>query len=216
MTDRVTEAAARLDSILMPVARMRIETMGAENSGAYNFYEVRVGRGSLFTGYELELAALLDRLERKPSMVHEIGVGWGQLSFLLAALGIDTVALEIDRRRYAAGAALHAVIEAADPALAQRSRVLHEKFPSPELEPEGAMAVATNLVFTTSAAERRAIIAALGRYPSAIIDIDRFLTQLTSPDQRAGVLEEFAAEGMTGELFADLGGSACFYRFTRR
>ena len=216
MSDRVTQAAARLDSILMPVARMRIETMGVEDSGAYNFYEVRVGRGSLFTGYELELAERLDALDRKPSMVHEIGVGWGQFSYLLAALDINTVAVEVDRRRYAAGAALHAVIEAAAPAVAQRSRILHEKFPSPDLEPEGAMAVATNLVFTTSPTERRAIIAALGRYESAIIDIDRFLTQLTSPDQREGVLREFAAEGMAGELFADLGGAACFYRVTPR
>lgn len=213
MSDRVSEAAARLDSILMPVARMRIETMGLEESGAYNFYDVRVGHGTLFADYELAIARKL--AEYGPGgLVHEIGVGWGQLSFLLAAIGIDTVALEVDRRRYAAGSSLHAVIAAADPKTAQHCQVLFEKFPSPDLSPKGAVALATNLVFTTSPEQRRAIITALSRYDAAIIDVDRFLVS-SKPENRPALLAEFEAQGLAGEPFLDLGASACFYRFRR-
>lgn len=216
MSDRVTEAAARLDSILMPVAKMRLQTLGLDDSGAYNFYEVRLGHGTVFADYELEIARLFAELSPRPRLVHEIGVGWGQLSFLLAAIGIDTVALEVDRRRYAAGAALHGVINAADPATAQRCQVLYERFPSPDLDPTGAVALATNLFFTTTPAERAAILAALARYDSCVIDVDRFLVMGRSSEDRAAVIAEFAAAGMVGERFADLGASACFYRFTSR
>ena len=215
MTDRVADAAARLDSILLPVARMRLQTMGLDDSGAYNFYEVRLGHGTLFADYELEIARRVDALSPRPALVHEIGVGWGQLSFLLSALGMDTVALEGDRRRYAAGAALHAVIEAGDPGLAQHCRVLYERFPSPDLDPTGATALATNLVFTTGPAERAAMIAALRRYEAVIIDVDRFLVH-GKPEDRPALLAEFAAAGLHGEPLADLGPSACFYRFTPR
>lgn len=214
MSDRVAEAAARLDSILMPVARMRLQTMGLEDSGAYNFYEVRLGHGTLFADYEMEIARRLDALSPRPRMVHEIGVGWGQLSFLLAGIGIDTVALEVDRRRYAAGSALHGVINAADPGTTQRCQVLYERFPSEDLDPAGAMALATNLVFTTTPTERTAIVAALGRYESCIIDVDRFLVMGRTPEDRAAVIAEFEAAGMRAEPFLDLGASACFYRFS--
>jgi len=217
VSDRVSEACDRLDSILMPVARMRIDTLGVEDSGAYNYYDVRVGRGSLFVGYERALAAALIEPANRPSLVHEIGVGWGQLSYLLAALDIDAVALELDRRRYVAGAALHAVIEAAAPPIAQRARILHERFPAPDLEPEGATVIATNMVFTTSPTERKAIVGAIARYRSAILDVDRFLVQGgRTAEERALVLSEFDAAGMTGEPFLDVGSDACFYRFTRR
>lgn len=214
MSDRVNEAASRLNAILMPVAKMRIETMGLEESGAYNFYDVRVGHGTLFADYELEIARRFDAMNDRPKIVHEIGVGWGQLSFLLSALGISTVALEADRRRYAAGAALHGVITAASPAEAQHSQVLYEKFPSSDLDPRGALALATNLVFTTSPAERRSIVAALATYKTSIIDVDRFLVHGKSVEERRSVIAEFESAGLKGELFADLGDSACFYRFT--
>ena len=64
-----------------------------------------------------------------------------------------------------------------------------------------------------SARAKAAILAALRPYPVSIIDVDRFLNQCRSPEERAARLEEFETAGLVGEPYLDLGASACLYRF---
>jgi hypothetical protein len=215
MNDRVAEAAAKLDAVAVPLGLRRIEAMGDHESGAYNFYATRLRRGTIFSDYDLALARALSEWPRAPKIAHEIGGGFGSLCLLLAMLGFKTTCLEVDRRRFAAAAELQVRLGATFKEIRGGCRVVNDRFPMRPgaLRPAGAMALVTNLVFTTTQSQKADIVAALAAYPQAIIDVDRFLTFCATPDERERRLEEFAAAGLVGEPFLDLGASACFYRF---
>jgi hypothetical protein len=201
----------RLTAAALPTAQARLAELGEKESGASNFYAVRIGRGELFANYE---RALVEALQERglPREVHEIGGGFGTLSWLFAALGLRAVCLEHDRRRFAGAEALWVALAMADAKLAARLELRRESFPSTALAPRGATALITNLVFTTAPEVRAGIIAALARYPEVILDVDRFLVS-SGPDERPALLDEFARAGLLGEPFLDMGVSACFYRF---
>ena len=208
----VRDAAARIDAIAVPLSLERLERLGELESGCNNFYAVRLRRGTIFSDYDLALAEALVARSDLPRVVHEVGGGFGNLSMLLAMNGFQATCLELAKLRYDGGMA---ILEALRPALPQMAnfRLLHAAFPEPTLKPDGAMAVITNLVATTSEADRRAMLRRLGAYDAAIIDVDRFLTSITTAPERETRLADFAAHGLTGEPFLDCGTSACFYLF---
>ena len=216
MNDRVAQVAADLDAVAAPLGLERLETLGLDGSGAYEYYAVRLRRGTIFSPYELDLARALSAWPAAPRVVHEIGGGFGGLSILLAALGFKATSLELDAKRFGGASALVEGLREAFPELRDNCRMINARFPMApgELPAAGAMAVITNLVFTTTAEAKAGIIAALRPYPYAVIDIDRFLVQCRSPEERAARLAEFEAAGLVGEPFLDLGVNACLYRFT--
>lgn len=217
MNDRVAKAAAELDAVAAPLGLRRLEALGEELSGAYNFYATRLRRGTILGPYDLGLArALLDWPEA-PRRIHEIGGGFGNFCILLALLGFKTTSLEADSRRFAAANALQDALNAEFPQVRDGYEIINQRFPLARglLPPAGAMVVATNLVSTTSTEARARILAAVRAYDCAIVDVDRFLVHCTTPEQRAERLETLAAAGLYGELFLDLGKNACFYRFVR-
>ncbi len=214
-TDRVALAAARLDAIAKPVCVARLRDLGEHESGAYNFYAERLARGTIFSDYELALTEALLAWPQSPRRVHEIGCGFASLSLLLSSLGFAVTALELDGRRFAGAAAIINAVQRTAPGAGGRVELLNTRFPvgSHILPPDDAVLIITNLVFTTSPGARASMIEAIGRYPAAIVDIDRFLSPSRTPEERARVLDEFEAAGLAGRVFLDLGPSACFYRF---
>jgi len=215
MNDHVAETAARLDAVAVPLGLERMETLGVEGSGAYNFYAVRLRRGSLFSDYELALAKALLAWPKSPKIVHEIGGGLGGLALLLGALGFQATCLEVDRKRFAAAEALLDALRAVVVDLPHRCRLINARFPVADgnLPAAGAVALITNLVFTTTQEEKTEILAGLKTYPYAVIDVDRFLTYCKDSEERPARLQEFSNAGLVGEPFLDLGASACFYLF---
>ncbi len=213
---RVDDVANRLNSIAVPAGRSRLAMLGAEESGSYNFYSVRLARGDLFSDYDRRLAEELIRLPQPPAQIHEIGGGFGNFGWLMAGLGVAAVSLECDRRRFDAGEAIWGAIRRGWPEMPGSFTWLNARFPAPNLEPGRAWAISTNLVFTSSAEAKAEILGRLKEYETAIIDVDRFLVQSREPEQRAAVLAEFVKSGIAAEPFLDLGSSACFYRCTSR
>jgi hypothetical protein len=215
MNDRVAQAAARLDAVAVPLGLRRLETMGEHESGAYGFYATRLRRGTIFSDYDLALARALLDWPGAPRAAHEIGGGYGSLCFLLAMLGFRTTCLEVDPRRFAAAAALKEGMGAAFEEIRGRCRVMNQRFPTSSrmLPAGGALALITNLVFTTTAQQKAEILQALRAYPFAIVDVDRFLTFAATPEEQATRVTEFAAAGLVGEPFLDVGRSARFWRF---
>jgi hypothetical protein len=213
--ERVQRIAATLNEIAVPLCLKRLEEMGERESGAYNFYAERLRRGTIFGDYELALVSALVDWPEAPTITHEIGCGYSTLSLLLGGLGFDCVAFEVDPRRYAGAVALLEGIRLHSPALAGSCQVLNQRFPTGAgaPPPTGALAITTNLVFTTTEMARSAIIEALAHYPWAIIDIDRFLTPIGDEAGRSGRLKAFEAQGLVGSPFLDLGARSCFYRF---
>ncbi|MBA3812039.1 MAG: hypothetical protein H0X27_10450 [Caulobacteraceae bacterium] len=218
MNDRVATAAAALDAVAAPLGLARLESMGEAESGAYRFYSTRLRRGTIFSDYEIALARTLTEWPAAPRRIHEVGGGFGSLCLLLALLGFKSTCLELDARRFAAAEALRDGLTDAFVEIRDGYQLLNERFPLARgaLPPTGAMAVITNLVFTTSAGEKAEILAALRDYDRAIIDVDRFLTPCETAGQRAERLAELEAAGLYGAPFLDLGKSACFYRFGSR
>lgn len=218
MNDRVAQAAGRLDTVAVPLARRRLETLGPDGSGAYNFYAERLARGTIFSDYDLALARALLAWRGAPRRAHEIGGGFANLSLLLTVLGFDTVCLEFDLRRFDAACALLRDLAGAFPGIEGRCRLVNQRFPLPPYDPPpaGAVALITNLVATTEPEAKAAMLEALKTYRWAIIDIDHFLIVRRTDDERGACLAELASAGLVGAPFLAVKGSAHFHRFAGR
>lgn len=214
MADRIDEAVARIHDVLVPALRARIAELGEEESGAYEFYATRAAAGVLVSDYDVAIARKLEG-EGLPARVHEVGGGFGTLCWLLAMIGVDATCIEHNRRRHLGAVALAEALAAAEPEAGARLRVVKATFPREDIDPAGATAILTNLVFTTPPERRAAIIDALGDYDQAIVDIDRFLAH-TGKAERAGTLAEFGAAGLQGDEWLAIRRRACLWRFRRR
>lgn len=78
----------------------RVLTLGSDDSGAYNYYKVKLETPQeIMRTYDVWVPRLISQLE--PSKVTYVGSGFAFAGFALSVLGINTVAIECDRRRYA-------------------------------------------------------------------------------------------------------------------
>jgi hypothetical protein len=206
--------AERMNEFAIPFGQRRLAEMGESESGAYNFYKVRLERGQLFSDYELALADALAETLGERRHIHEIGSGYGTFSWLMAGLGFQTVCLELDRLRCDGGIALWGAILEGWKGVPGSVRFVNDRFPSASLESGGACAVITNLVATTTEVQRSAMLAALTGYDLSIVDIDRFLVHAKTPEESAEVIDRFAAAGFKVHQYLDLGKSANYYTLT--
>lgn len=208
--------ADTLNALLLPVLQQRMDSMGERESGAYNFYVQRLSRRNLLGGYELKLAQKLLDSRFPVSAIHEIGPGYGQLVFLLAMNGINALGIEIDQRRHATGAAMLAALLRAEPWLDGKCDMLEGGFPMATLEAAAphAMALATNLVYTTTPQQQNVIVNAMRRYKMTIVDVDRLFEKRLTDEERKSAFELFARNGFhQPEPFLDLGADGRYYLF---
>lgn len=207
----------RLHELLLPAMRQRIEQLGIEQSGALNYYDVRVRRGRVFLDYELALVHRLLACGLDIRRIDEIGCGWGQLVFLLGWNGFKTVGFESNQPRFKGATALQEVLFRADAALARNTRLINVDFPGrgrPQPEP-GSMVVTTNLVYRRSRRRQLDTLAAMRRYRFVLSDIQRFFDYRQDLGQEPEALALFAEAGMHNpELFLDLGAGGRYYLFT--
>lgn len=213
----MNQQADRLNALLLPVLEQRLAELGEREAGAYNFYVQRLARKSLLGGYEIRLAERL--LERKLPItaVHEIGPGYGQLTFLLAMAGMPALAMEIDTRRYGTGAVMLQTLLKAVPELVGKCELIHGGFPLPTSPgpTHTALALATNLVFTTTPAQQNLIVSAMSKYRHALIDVDRLFEKRATSEERKPVFALFENNGFgEPEPFLDMGDDGCYYLFT--
>src|SRR5262245_13749745 len=89
----------RLQQLLVQVLQHLIDREGESETGAYNFYKVRVQRGQLFVASEIALARELLKGRLNITRVDEIGCGFGQLMFLLGWNGYKAIGFESERQR---------------------------------------------------------------------------------------------------------------------
>lgn len=211
MPDEIDKAADRIDAVMVRVVRNRIAEMGETESGAYEFYTTRAAAGAIISDYDRAIARKLCE-EGLPARVHDIGGGFGSLCWLLAMLGVEATCIEHNRRRHLGAVALAEAFDMTFPSAGARLHVVKASFPRDDIDPVGTVAIATNLVFTTTAEKRDAIIAALAAYDQAIVDVDRFLDH-TGPEELQAKLDGFAAAGLTAERWLHLPNRATLWRF---
>lgn len=195
------ETYQALNKAMSDAFRARVEQMGDKESGAYGFYLVRIERDEVLLKREWDLARIIH--DNAPEAeVHEIGPGAATLAIACAALGHRCVAVERDRRRADAASALADACRPVDPEIPRRMRVLTEHFPSRPLESlrrkaRKPMVVATNFISSIPEEEEPAMIEALGRYDTALIDMFRFRVQRSEPEAREALKERILAAGFT-------------------
>jgi SAM-dependent methyltransferase len=196
--------------------QQRIEQDGADGSGAYNFYVQRVAQEKVFLEYEIALAEKLLSCGLDIRHIHEVGCGFGQLVFLLGWNGFRAVGFEVDPARARTALRLQTILSRVDADLTRNVTILSEAFPSrrprpPETE---AMVLATNLVVSATATERRALVRAMRRYRFVVIDVQRFFDLRTEPGSDHETLALFAEAGFASpQLFLDLGQGGRYYLF---
>lgn len=209
--------AERLSDLVIPVLRHRLERVGLDASGAYNFYNVRVQRSELFLNYELALARALLSHGTKFRQVHEIGSGFGQLMFLLGWNGFETVGFESDRKRAKTARDLKGILALVDPELTKNVQLLEAEFPSPAApRPEAqSLLLTTNLVATRTVPQQLVILGEMRKYPYVLVDVQRFFELRVDETAQQQTLALFAEGGFKKpEPFLDLGNSGKYYLFT--
>lgn len=205
-----------LTELLLPVMRYRVEKLGEDASGAYNFYRSRLEANRVFCDYEIQLVERI--VERLPAIDHiyEIGCGWGQLVFLLAWCGYETTGFEIDSRRFLGAEFLRKVLGQIDEDRVVHARLRNEFFP-PLDRPERSrsLVIATNVVVSNPELFEEQMMWALRRYRYAIVDVDRFC-RLRQPEERPALIASVEQTGMTSAgLVCDAGSDGQFYLFER-
>lgn len=210
-----TPWAERLQDLLVPVLRYRIQQLGLDGSGAYNFYGARVERGGIFSDYDLALTNKLLGCGLGIRKVHEIGCGFGQLVFLLGWNGFNAVGYEADRGRARTARYVRDVLNVIDRDLTSNVDLLEGEFPSCALSPDRAtLVLTTNLVATRSRLQQLAVLEAMRRYPFVLADIQRFFDLKPGVEEEPAVLAKFAEAGLRdGRLFLDMGASGRYYLF---
>jgi hypothetical protein len=106
----------------------RIRTMGEQKSGAYAYYQDRVARKQLLSGYDRYLITHFSQSVPTILVVHA-GIGFGQLAAALGCLGVHTVGLEYDQARYQGASALRAHLQAFYPNLADNYELVCGGYP---------------------------------------------------------------------------------------
>ncbi len=203
-----------INALVLPVLQERITKLGETESGAYNFYAQRLARRNMIGDYEVAIARRILETGIGAGGVHEIGPGFGQLTFLLAFGGLAATGIEIDRRRHATGALMLGAIASAEPDVGNRCRMLFGAFPLPDslLAPGQALALATNLVFTTDRATQLKILGAMKRYKACVVDIDRLFDRRTDEAGRKQTLALIKEAGFGHvEPYLDLGEAGRYF-----
>lgn len=213
---QIARTAQSLTHQLLPFMRQRMEELGVDASGAYNFYRVRLAADCIFSDHEVRLVeAIAERLPRLDE-VHEIGCGWGQLVLLLAWCGYSATGFEIDSQRFRGAEALREALSVIEEDRAVHAKLRNEFFP-PLDRPEGrsTLVIATNIVVSDPHIVEEHIVWALRRYRYAIIDVDRFC-KLRQSSQRQGLIEMVERVGLrSAGLFCDAGADGQYYLFER-
>lgn len=197
--------------------RLRLETMGETDSGAYPFYTLRLSRPSPLVPQE---TALLDAITNHydfGTTFYEIGAGVGFLALALASKGYCAVAIESDKRRVDAAMHIREKVTAAYPELGKRFFVEQTRFGSDPLPLPGPtenriVAVCTNLVNGWSHENSALLAQSLSEFDESIVDVLLFGIKRTR-DQVSEVLD--ILNGMSNDTLLDMNlkGAGYYMRF---
>ena len=189
---------AEFDADVFAFLQDWFDRLGAEESGLGGFYEARLTRGFILNHYEIDLANLFATEWHDFEHYVEVGAGMGELAFLLGALGFSVIAIEGDRKRFAAMQALRTVLSAKYPGVAN-VRPIQSLFPS-GLPPADYSNSVCFMACVVDAANptfdmERSILRGMREFGTCVIDLTRFGQIRRSPALQTELLNLLREEG---------------------
>src|SRR5262249_15740806 len=129
---------------------------------------------------------------------HEIGSGLAILPMLMALNGWEAVGIEVDRLRQAAACEVYDALRRERQELVLRCELIAGRFPDvvEDRYLDRSIAMITNFVATTSDELFKAMAKSFKRYSAILFDVDRFMEQRHTDEQRRSILARLEAEGL--------------------
>lgn len=192
----LSELAAKLvDDTLIPLHRQRVAEMGIDASGLSDYYGRLLHAGAIAAhpiGRIAEIAVgTLPALEG----CHVLRAGLGELAFVLALMGVPTVACEANVLRFEALCAGYRALTAVAPnmgeLLALNPEAMGDRPPGNRL-----LGVAYHLVGVALAEEDR-VLDAISHYRALLIEPRTFLRLRPTPSDRAAALDLVRRRGFS-------------------
>jgi hypothetical protein len=192
-TPLAAETIERVNSVLVPLHRCRVEELGIDKSGLYDHYKYRLDRAEIADPGVAALARLIVGILPPFDSYHVLRAGLGELAFVLAALGLHAAAFDQDTNRFAA---IAAGLEAfAETELAGLITIGNNYIPE-VTDRNKTLAIAHHLINHAPRTEEDAL-AALARYRAVLIEPRIFLRMRAAVEQREEVIDQFRARGFS-------------------
>jgi len=208
--------ADRIDAIAAEVALKRSADLGPGASGVTGFYATRAQEGAMLSPAERRLAEHV-LATAGVTRAYEIGSGLGVLSALLAASGVETVAIERHGGRHETAGEILNAVAAAYPAAAGKVQPVKGKFPLVsefDLGLDRSAALLTNLLGGADFEEQSQVIRGLRPFKYAFVDLSKFYERRPDAARQRELIRLFRVAGFNEprELF-DLGDDGRYVLF---
>ena len=194
---------AEFDADMHAALLARRERLG-EASGLEGFYDGRLDRGWILNHYEIDLATLFATEFSQFEHYVEIGAGAGQLSLLLAALGLSVFAVEARKGRFACLTEAQSVLGAKYPG-ARRATLVQSWFPAGLPDIDFSRSVCFLACMVEAGAEPFEPERGMRGFGAAIIDMTRFGRIRRTPETQAELVRDLRQEGYSDPVLLGAG-----------
>lgn len=186
--------ADRINASLLELHRQRL-ALGVNESGLYAHYKQLLEQGAIVGRDIGELVdGVINRLP-KFDRYHVLRAGLGEIGFVLASLGLPTVAFDPDGRRFEAMRAGLDRLGGDDPAIARWLTIRKDAIPGETLE-GNVLGLATQLIGFPPEQEEEAL-SRLGSYGALLIRPRSFLFDRPSEDEQADLMAKLEQRGFS-------------------
>lgn len=192
--DVALSAAARVNASLVELHRPRL-ALGVNESGLYVHYKQLLEQGTIVGRDIGELVdSVINKLPRF-DRYHVLRAGLGEIGFVLASLGLPTVAFDSNDRRIEAMRAGLDRLGGDDPAIARWLTIREGAIPGEALD-GNVLGLATHLIGFAPEQEDEAL-SRLGNYGALLIRPQSFLFSRPSEDEQADLMAKLERRGFS-------------------
>lgn len=187
--------AARINDSLVKLHEERLSALGPDESGLYAHYE-RLLDSKAIVGRDI--VTIVERvLDELPEFdqYHVLRAGLGEFGFLVSALGLPTVAVDPDLRRFGAMQAGLDSLGHEYPVIARCLTMQNRVLPSPPFEGR-VLAFATHFIGCPPKDEDK-VLDQLESYAALLIRPNIFMFPRASESEQAALMAKLAARGFT-------------------
>lgn len=188
------QAAARLNELLVPFYRDRMQRLGVDESGLYSHYENLITRGEIISLRELQITDLIINFLPAYSRCHVLKAGLGEIALLLSGAGLVTLATEPNDNRRAAILAAHEFLQRQGVAAAERLEITEALIPDREDE-RRILAVATQFGGGYSPEQEEALLKLLERYHGVVFDPRIFMRRRETLSEQDAFTDQMRHHG---------------------